>query len=65
MLYVGKQPKKGNPAIEILKKVWAKKRQNGIYLFDQYKYDKYEKIEFDFNTIDSAFMSKNISLDYY
>lgn len=60
VLYVGKQPKKGNPAIEILKKVWAKKRQNGIYLFDQYKYDKYEKIEFDFNTIDSAFMSKNI-----
>ncbi|WP_335964619.1 DUF5686 family protein [Galbibacter sp. PAP.153] len=60
VLYSGKQPKKGNPAIAILKKIWAKKRQNGVYLFDQYKYDKYEKIEFDFNTIDSAFMNKKL-----
>ncbi|MCX2679461.1 DUF5686 family protein [Galbibacter sp. EGI 63066] len=60
VLYVGKRPKKDNPAIAILKKVWAKKRQNGIYLFDQYKYDKYEKIEFDFNTIDSAFMNRKL-----
>lgn len=60
VVYVGKQPKKGNPAIAILRKIWEKKRQNGIHLFDQYKYDKYEKIEFDFNTIDSTFMNRKI-----
>jgi hypothetical protein len=58
VIYSGKVKKKGNPAIAILKKIWAKKRQNGIYLFDQYQYEKYEKLEFDMNNIDSAFMKK-------
>ncbi|PHS52056.1 MAG: hypothetical protein COB01_08465 [Lutibacter sp.] len=53
-IYSGKVKKKGNPAIEILRKIWAKKRKNGIYLFDQYEYEKYEKLEFDLNNIDSA-----------
>jgi len=53
-IYSGKVKKKGNPAIAILKKIWAKKRQNGIYLFDQYEYKKYEKLEFDLNNIDSV-----------
>ena len=53
-IYSGKVKKKGNPAIAILKKIWAKKRENGIYLFDQYQYEKYEKLEFDLNNIDSA-----------
>ena len=43
----GRQPKKNNPAIDILKKIWQRKRINGLRLFDQYKYDSYEKIEFD------------------
>lgn len=60
VLYVGKQPKKNNPAIDLLRKVWEKKRVNGLYMFDQYHYDKYEKIEFDLNTIDSALMSNKI-----
>ena len=59
-IYSGKVKKKGNPAIAILKKIWAKKRQNGIYLFDQYQYEKYEKLEFDMNNIDSAFMEKKL-----
>lgn len=54
VVYTGKQSKKNNPAIEILKKIWAKKRQNGVYKYKSYQYDKYEKIEFDLNTIDSA-----------
>jgi hypothetical protein len=58
VIYSGKVKKKGNPAIAILRKIWAKKRQNGIYLFDQYQYEKYEKLEFDMNNIDSAFMKK-------
>ncbi|MBE0422338.1 MAG: carboxypeptidase-like regulatory domain-containing protein [Lutibacter sp.] len=53
-IYAGKVKKKGNPAIAILEKIWAKKRENGIYLFDQYQYNKYEKLEFDMNNIDSA-----------
>jgi len=52
MLYSGKIKKKGNPAIAILKKIWKKKRKNGIYLYDSYEYDKYEKIEFDINNVD-------------
>lgn len=53
-IYRGKVKKKGNPAIAILEKIWARERQNGIYLFDQYQYEKYEKLEFDMNNIDSA-----------
>jgi len=59
-IYAGKVKKKGNPAIAILEKIWAKKRQNGIYLFDQYQYEKYEKLEFDMNNVDSAFMKKKL-----
>ncbi len=54
----GKQCKKEaeNPAIAILKKIWEHKRKNGLKQFKQYEYDKYEKVEFDINTIDSALM---------
>jgi len=53
-IYSGKQSKKNNPAIDILKKIWAHKRANGTKKFKQYQYDKYEKIEFDFNNVDST-----------
>ncbi|MBQ4916016.1 carboxypeptidase-like regulatory domain-containing protein [Maribacter sp. MMG018] len=60
VLISGKQSKKNNPAVDILKKIWAKKRENGIRKFDQYAFDKYEKVEFDLNTIDSALIKKKI-----
>ncbi|MEO9894456.1 DUF5686 family protein [Aurantibacter sp.] len=60
ILISGKQSKKNNPAVEILKKIWAKKRENGVRKFNQYAFNKYEKIEFDLNTIDSALMKKKI-----
>ena len=60
VLVSGKQSKKNNPAIDILRKIWAKKRENGIHKFKQYQYDKYEKVEFDLNTIDSAFAAKKM-----
>ena len=60
VVYTGKTSKKNNPALDILKKIWERKRKNGLYMFDQYKYDKYEKVEFDMNTIDSAFMSSKV-----
>ena len=60
IVYTGKQSKKNNPAIDILKKIWAKKRRNGVHKFKQYQYDKYEKIEFDLNTIDSALIQSKL-----
>ncbi len=60
VIYAGKTSKKNNPALDILRKIWARKRKNGLRIFDQYQMEKYEKIEFDLNTIDSAFMKSNI-----
>ena len=60
VLFSGKQKKKGNPAIAILRKIWEKKRQNGIHLYQQFEYDKYEKIEFDLNSIDETFKKKKL-----
>lgn len=60
VLIAGKQSKKNNPAVDILRKIWAKKRVNGLRKFDQYAFDKYEKVEFDLNTIDSTLMKKKI-----
>ncbi len=58
VIVVGKQSKKAeeNPAIAIMQKIWERKRQNGLRQFKQYEYDRYEKVEFDINTIDSALM---------
>ncbi|WP_298479443.1 DUF5686 family protein [uncultured Maribacter sp.] len=60
VLIAGKQSKKNNPAVDILRKIWAKKRENGVRKFKQYAFDKYEKVEFDLNTIDSALMKRKI-----
>ncbi|MGP1992495.1 DUF5686 family protein [Zobellia laminariae] len=60
VLVGGKQSKKNNPAVDILRKIWAKKRENGLRKFNQYAFEKYEKVEFDLNTIDSALMKKKI-----
>ena len=56
----GKQPKKNNPAIDLLRKIWKHKRRNGLNLFKQYEYDKYEKVQFDLNTIDSALIKSKL-----
>ncbi|WP_298303724.1 DUF5686 and carboxypeptidase-like regulatory domain-containing protein [Flavobacterium sp.] len=60
VIYKGKTSKKNNPALDILRKIWERKRKNGLRMFDQYQYEKYEKVEFDLNTIDSAFMKQKI-----
>ena len=60
VIAIGKQPKKNNPAIAILEKIWKKRRQNGLKKFNQYNYKKYEKVEFDLNTIDSTFKEKGL-----
>ncbi len=60
LIVTGKQSKKNNPAIDILRKIWANKRTNGLKRFKQYEYDKYEKVEFDINTIDSALIKSKL-----
>ncbi|MFM9825992.1 DUF5686 family protein [Flavobacterium sp.] len=60
VVFSGKTSKKKNPALDILRKIWERKRKNGLRLFDQYQMEKYEKVEFDMNTIDSAFMKNKI-----
>lgn len=60
VIYTGKTSKKNNPAIDILRKIWERRRKNGLKMFKQYEYDKYEKVEFDLNTIDSTFMSSKV-----
>lgn len=59
-VYGGKTSKKNNPAIDILRKIWERKKKNGLRQFNHYQYDKYEKIEFDINSIDSSFMKSKI-----
>ena len=59
-VYTGKTSKKNNPALDILRKIWERRRKNGLKMFKHYQYDKYEKVEFDLNTIDSAFMKSKI-----
>lgn len=56
----GRQSKKDNPAIDILRKIWENRRENGVKRFKQYEYDKYEKIEFDLNSIDSVLMNNRL-----
>lgn len=59
-VFTGKTSKKDNPALVILRKIWERKRKNGLHMFQQYEMEKYEKVEFDMNTIDSAFMQNRI-----
>ncbi|MDO5988455.1 DUF5686 family protein [Flavivirga amylovorans] len=60
VITTGKQSKKNNPAIDLLRKIWEHKRRNGLNLYKQYEYDKYEKVEFDINTIDSALIKSRL-----
>lgn len=59
-LYTGRVKKKNNPAIDLLKKIWAQKRKNGLNMYDLYEFDRYEKIEFDLNNIDEKLMGKKV-----
>ena len=59
-IVTGRVPKKGNPAIALLEKVWARKKSNGLRMFPNYQYEKYEKIQFDLNNIDSSFTEQKI-----
>jgi len=59
-VFSGKTSKKNNPALAILRKIWERKHKNGLRLFDQYQMEKYEKLEFDINSIDSVYMKNKL-----
>ncbi|MAT55102.1 MAG: hypothetical protein CMN32_11525 [Saprospirales bacterium] len=50
--------RKGNPAVEIMKKVIANKDKNRLEALDFYEFDKYEKIQFDLNNFDPEKLKK-------
>ena len=60
VIYQGKTSKKNNPALDILRKIWENRRENGVKKFDQYQFRKYEKLEFDLNRIDSSLMKSKV-----
>ena len=45
-IFAGKTSKKNNPALDILRKIWERRRKNGLKMFKQYQYKKYEKVNF-------------------
>ncbi len=59
-IYQGKTSKTNNPALDILRKIWKNKRENGINKFAQYQFRKYEKVEFYLNSIDSSVIKNPI-----
>lgn len=60
VVYSGKTSKKDNPALDILRKIWKNRRENGVRKFNQYQYNKYEKLEFDLNSIDSSLITSKL-----
>ncbi len=50
----------GNPAHEILKRVWKNRKANNREKYDAYEYEVYNKIEFDLNNITDEFKNRGI-----
>ena len=44
VIYTGKTSKKNNPALDILRKIWERKRKNGLYQFNQYQMQKHYRL---------------------
>lgn len=55
---------KGNPAVKIVRRVIENKPDNKLSGMDYYEYNKYEKVEFDFNNITEKFMQKRMMRDF-
>lgn len=55
---------KDNPAVTIIQKVIDHKDENRMESMDYYEYNKYEKVEFDFNNITDKFKEKRVMRDF-
>jgi len=51
---------KGNPAHEILRRIWENREVNNREKYDYYHYEVYNKVEFDLNNITESFKQKKI-----
>lgn len=51
---------KGNPAHEILRRIWQNREVNNREKYDYYHYEVYNKVEFDLNNITDDFKEKRI-----
>lgn len=51
---------RGNPAVDLIKKVIENKDSNSKGMFDYYEYNKHEKVEFALNNITDEFRSKKM-----
>ena len=51
---------KNNPAVDLIKRVINNKDSNRLEKLAYYKYDKYEKVEFDINNITEKFRKKKL-----
>lgn len=49
-----------NPAVTLLKKVWAHKPENNKEKLDAYQYEAYNKLEFDLNNISEEFQKRKV-----
>ncbi len=56
----GRYRKKGNPAVELMRKVIDNKKDNRLEGQDFYSYDKYERIELDLNNITEEFKERKL-----
>jgi hypothetical protein len=50
----------GNPAHEILRKIWRNREANNREKYDYYHYEVYNKVEFDLNNVTEDFKNKKI-----
>lgn len=55
---------KNNPAVNLIKLVIDNREKNRPSNVDFYEYDKYEKVEFDFNNINDKFRNKKIMKNF-
>lgn len=54
----GRYRKKGNPAVELMRKVIENRDRNRMEAQDFYKYDRHEKLELDLNNITDEFKDR-------
>ncbi len=54
----GRYRKKGNPAVELMRKVIDNRDRNRIESKEHYRYDKHEKLELDINNITEEFKQR-------
>lgn len=56
----GKYSKKNNPAVDLMRRVIANKKNNRLESQDYYSFDQYEKIELDLNNITTQFKNRKV-----